>query len=65
MSLRSDDLAAMPLSCLYLLIVALAAVFGTRQAIVLGAAAMSAFLYAGSHGAPGRCSPASSIAVSL
>ena len=48
MSLRSDDLAAMPLSCLYLLIVALAAVFGTRQAIVLGAAAMSAFLYAGS-----------------
>src|SRR5688572_11423067 len=47
MSLRSDDLAAMPLSCLYLLIVALAAVFGTRQAIVLGAAAMSAFLYAG------------------
>ena len=42
MSLRSDDLAAMPLSCLYLLIVALAAVFGTRQAIVLGAAAMSA-----------------------
>ena len=48
MSLRSDDLAAMPLSCLYLLIVALAAVFGTRQAIVLGAAAMSAFLYSGS-----------------
>ena len=46
MSLRSDDLAAMPLSCLYLLIVALAAVLGTRQAIVLGAAAMSAFLYA-------------------
>ena len=47
MSLRSDDLAAMPLSCLYLLIVALAAVFGTRQAIVLGAAAMSAFLLRG------------------
>lgn len=44
MSLRSDDLAAMPLSCLYLLIVGLAAVLGTRQAVVLGAAAMSAFM---------------------
>jgi diguanylate cyclase (GGDEF)-like protein len=44
MTLRSADLAAMPLSCLYLLIVALAAVLGTRQAVVLGAAAMSAFL---------------------
>src|SRR5688572_22702121 len=44
MSLRGADLAAMPLACLYLLIVALAAVFGTRQAIVLGAAAMAAFL---------------------
>src|SRR5688500_8103214 len=44
MTLRSDDLAAMPLSCLYLLIVGLAAVQGTRQAIVLGAAAMSAFM---------------------
>lgn len=46
MSLRSDDLAAMPLSCLYLLIVALAAVFGARQAIVLGGATMSAFIFA-------------------
>ena len=44
MTLRSDDLAAMPLSCLYLLIVGLAAVLGTRQALVLGAAAMSAFM---------------------
>jgi diguanylate cyclase (GGDEF)-like protein len=44
MTLRSGDLAAMPLSCLYLLIVGLAAVLGTRQAFVLGAAAMSAFL---------------------
>jgi len=44
MTLRSDDLAAMPLSCLYLLIVALAAVFGTRQAVVIGAFAMAAFL---------------------
>jgi diguanylate cyclase (GGDEF)-like protein len=44
MTLRSADLAAMPLSCLYLLIVALAAVLGTRQAVVLGAVAMAAFL---------------------
>ena len=44
MSLRADDLSAAPLACLYLPIVALAAVLGTRQAIVLGAAAMGAFL---------------------
>jgi diguanylate cyclase (GGDEF)-like protein len=44
MTSRTGDLAAMPLSCLYLLIVGLAAVQGTRQAIVLGAAAMSAFM---------------------
>ena len=44
MTLRTGDLAAMPLSCLYLLIVGLAAVLGTRQAVVLGAGAMSAFM---------------------
>ncbi len=44
MTLRTGDLAAMPLSCLYLLIVGLAAVLGTRQAIVLGGAAMAAFM---------------------
>jgi diguanylate cyclase (GGDEF)-like protein len=44
MSLRANDLAAAPLACLYLPIVALAAVFGTRQAVVLGAAAIAAFL---------------------
>ena len=43
MSLRTSDLSAAPLACLYLPIVTLAAVFGTRQAIVLGAAAMAAF----------------------
>ncbi len=45
MSLRSGDLAAAPLACLYLPIVAMAAVLGTRQAVVLGAAAMAAFLF--------------------
>jgi diguanylate cyclase (GGDEF)-like protein len=45
MSLRADDLSAAPLACLYLPIVALAAVLGMRQAIVLGAAAMAAFLF--------------------
>jgi len=45
MSLRTGDLAAAPLACLYLPIVALAAVLGTRQAVVLGAAAMAAFLF--------------------
>ncbi len=46
MSLRGDDLSTMPLSCLYLPIVAMAAVLGTRQAFVLGSGAMLAFLYA-------------------
>jgi diguanylate cyclase (GGDEF)-like protein len=45
MSLRSGDLAAAPLACLYLPIVALAAVLGMRQALVLGTAAMGAFLF--------------------
>lgn len=44
MTLRTGDLTAMPLSCLYLLIVGLAAVLGTRQAVVLGAGAISAFM---------------------
>jgi diguanylate cyclase (GGDEF)-like protein len=43
MSLRTDDLSSAPLACLYLPIVALAAALGTRQAIVLGTAAMAAF----------------------
>ncbi len=43
MSLRTDDLSAAPLACLYLPIVTLAAVLGTRQAVVLGTAAMGAF----------------------
>ena len=43
MSLRSNDLSAAPLACLYLPIVTLAAVLGKRQAIVLGAAAIGAF----------------------
>lgn len=47
MSLRADNLAAAPLACLYLPIVALAAVLGTRQALVLGAAAMAAFVCTG------------------
>ena len=47
MSLRADDLSTLPLACLYLPIVALAAVLGTRQAVVLGAAAVAAFLFAG------------------
>jgi diguanylate cyclase (GGDEF)-like protein len=46
MSLRGADLSTMPLSCLYLPIVAMAAVLGTRQAFVLGSGAMLAFLYA-------------------
>ena len=46
MSLHNGDLAAMPLSALYLPIVAMAAVLGTRQAFVLGSAAMGAFLFA-------------------
>ena len=45
MSLRSGDLTAAPLACLYLPIVALAAVLGMRQALVLGTAAMGAFLF--------------------
>ncbi|HUP54716.1 MAG TPA: GAF domain-containing protein, partial [Methylomirabilota bacterium] len=44
MSLRTNDLSAAPLACLYLPIVTLAAVFGTRQAVVLGSTAMGAFL---------------------
>ena len=36
----------MPLACLYLPIVALAAVLGTRQAFILGSGAMLAFLFA-------------------
>ena len=44
MSLRAGDLSAAPLACLYLPIVTLAAVLGTRQALVLGTAAMAAFL---------------------
>lgn len=44
MTLRSDDLAAMPLSCLYVLIVALAAVQGTRQTVVIGTVAIAAFM---------------------
>jgi diguanylate cyclase (GGDEF)-like protein len=43
MSLRTNDLSAAPLACLYLPIVTLAAVLGTRQAIALGTAAMGAF----------------------
>jgi diguanylate cyclase (GGDEF)-like protein len=43
MSLRAEDLSAAPLACLYLPIVAFAAVRGTRQALVLGGAAMAAF----------------------
>ena len=46
MSLHNGDLAAMPLSALYLPIVGMAAVLGTRQAFVLGSAAMGAFLFA-------------------
>jgi diguanylate cyclase (GGDEF)-like protein len=46
MSLRGDELSTMPLSCLYLPIVAMAAALGTRQAFVLGSGAMLAFLYA-------------------
>ena len=46
MSLRGNELSTMPLSCLYLPIVAMAAVLGTRQAFVLGSGAMLAFLYA-------------------
>jgi diguanylate cyclase (GGDEF)-like protein len=46
MSLRGADMSTMPLSCLYLPIVAMAAVLGTRQAFVLGSGAMLAFLYA-------------------
>ena len=46
MSLRGHELSTMPLSCLYLPIVAMAAVLGTRQAVVLGTGAMLAFLYA-------------------
>jgi diguanylate cyclase (GGDEF)-like protein len=46
MSIRVNDLSSMPLSALYLPIVAMAAVLGTRQALVLGAAAMMAFLFA-------------------
>ena len=45
MSLRTEDLSAAPLACLYLPIVALAAVLGARQAFVLGTAAMVAFLF--------------------
>ena len=45
MSLRESDPSSMPLAALYLPIVATAAVLGTRQAIVLGAAAMGAFVY--------------------
>ena len=44
MSLRTNDLSAAPLACLYLPIVTLAAVFGARQAVVLGSAAMGAFV---------------------
>jgi diguanylate cyclase (GGDEF)-like protein len=43
MSLRAD-LASAPLSCLYLPIVVQAAIRGNRQAVVLGGAAMAAFL---------------------
>jgi diguanylate cyclase (GGDEF)-like protein len=46
MGLRGDGLEAMPLAMLYLPIVAMAAVLGTRQAIVLGGAAMLAFSFA-------------------
>jgi diguanylate cyclase (GGDEF)-like protein len=46
MSLHNGDLAAMPLSGLYLPIIAMAAALGTRQAIVLGTAAMGAFVFA-------------------
>ena len=46
MSLRENDASSMPLAALYLPIVATAAVLGTRQAIVLGTAAMGAFVYA-------------------